>query len=179
MNKKILFIAILVVCALKMNAQMIVIKSDILQDAATMPNVHLDFVVGEKHSIGFGGGYCHKMWGNDISIATFTPNFRYWFNGRPFTRQFIGISTQFSKYNIAWDKKVYDGKSLAVGVLLGHVFNLSKRWNIELEGGINTALFARKEYYKGDSYDDFGDIYNNRGITAFPHLSLSVSYIIK
>ena len=49
----------------------------------------------------------------------------------------------------------------------------------ELEGGINTALFARKEYYKGDTYDDFGDIYNNRGITAFPHLSLSVSYIIK
>ena len=59
MNKKILLIAILLISVFKMNAQMMVLKSDVLRDVATMPNIHVDFVVGEKHSLGVGGAFCY------------------------------------------------------------------------------------------------------------------------
>ena len=178
-NKRIFLIMALLVCAFKMNAQMMVIKSDLLRDVATMPNVHIDCVVGEKHSLGVGGGYCYKMWGKDIQIASFSPNFRYWFNGRPFTRQYVGVKAQISQYDITWRNSVYDGASLAVGMIFGHVFNLGKRLNLELEGGLDALGYTQKEYYKSDIYDDYGDMNNSRGVMMCPHLSFSISYILK
>lgn len=178
-NKRILLIVALIMFAFKMNAQMMVIKSDILRDVATMPNIHLDFVVGEKHSLGVGGAYCYRMWGKNIEIASFTPNFRYWFNGRPFTRQYVGVKAQITQYDVTWKNKTYDGASLSAGLIFGHVFNLSKRLNIELEGGVNANLYTQKEYFKGDIYDDYGDRNNSRGVTMLPHVSVAISYIIK
>lgn len=179
MNKKVLFIAMFLLCAFKMNAQMVVIKSDALRDLALMPNVHIDFVVGEKHSVGIGGAYCPTLWGADVKLATLTPNFRYWFNGRPFTRQYVGVSGQLAMHDIAWGKKNYDGTSFALGLIFGHVFNLSQRWNIELEAGVNARYYTQKEYFKGDVLEDLGDGYNSRGAMLSPHISIAFSYIIK
>ena len=179
MNKKVLLIAIFAIFAFKANAQMMVLRSDVLRDVATMPNIHIDFVVGEKHSLGVGGAYCYSMWGQDIEIASFTPNFRYWFNGRPVTRQYVGAKLQITKYDIAWKKNVYDGTAASVGIIFGHVFNIAKRWNLELEGGLDAVAYTQKEYYKNDIYDDYGDKNNSLGITMCPHLSVSFSYIIK
>ena len=172
MKKRIFFIAVFIIFAFKMNAQMMVLKSDVLRDVATLPNIHVDFVVGEKHSLGVGGAYCYKMWGQDIQIASFAPNFRYWFNGRPFTRQFVGAKVRLAQYDITWGKSVYDGVALGAGLILGHVFNLSKRWNLELEGGLDANLYTQKEYYKGDTYEELGDRNNSRGLMMTPHVSV-------
>ena len=59
---------------------------------------------------------------DDIQIATFTPNFRYWFNGRPFIRQFVGVRAQIAQYDITWGNNVYDGVSFSAGLIFGHVF---------------------------------------------------------
>lgn len=179
MKKRILFIAVFVIFVFKMNAQMMVLKSDVLRDVATMPNIHVDFVVGEKHSLGVGGAFCYKMWGKDIQIATFTPNFRYWFNGRPFIRQFVGVRAQIAQYDITWGKNVYDGVSFSAGIIFGHVFKLSKRWNLELEGGLNANLYTQKEYYTCDTYEDYGDKNNSKGVMMCPHVSVAFSYILK
>ena len=119
------------------------------------------------------------MWGQDIQIASFAPNFRYWFNGRPFTRQFVGAKVRLAQYDITWGKSVYDGVALGAGLILGHVFNLSKRWNLELEGGLDANLYTQKEYYKGDTYEELGDRNNSRGLMMTPHVSVSISYIIR
>lgn len=178
-NKKVLLIATFVLFAFKMNAQMMVIKSDALRDLALMPNIHVDFVVGEKHTIGFGGAYCYSMWGTDISLASFTPNYRFWFNGRPFTRQYVGVNAQVAMHDIAWGKKVYDGVSFSAGMIFGHVFNLSKRWNLELEAGLGARYFTHQEYFKGDIYEDYGDRNNSRGVVMSPHISVAFSYVIR
>ena len=119
------------------------------------------------------------MWGKDIQIATFTPNFRYWFNGRPFIRQFVGVRAQIAQYDITWGKNVYDGGSFSAGIIFGHVFKLSKRWNLELEGGLNANLYTQKEYYTCDTYEDYGDKNNSKGVMMCPHVSVAFSYILK
>ncbi|MBR5860882.1 MAG: DUF3575 domain-containing protein [Bacteroidaceae bacterium] len=163
----------------KVNAQMMVVKSDIMRDVALAPNLHVDFTVGEKHTLGLGGSYGNSVLGKDINIATFDPNFRYWFNGRPFTRQYIGIDAQLAQYDVHWGRKIFDGSSFAVGLIFGHVANLSKRWNLELEGGIDILSYSHKEYYKGDVYEDYGEKNNGHGTIMCPHLSVSFSYIIR
>lgn len=179
MNKRILFILALALLAFNAKAQMMVVKSDILRDAAMLPNIHADFVVGEKHTLGFGASYGDGVLGKEISIATFNPNFRYWFNGRPFTRQYVGIDAQLAQYDIHWGKNIYDGSSFAVGMVFGYVFNLTKRWNLEFEGGLDILSYTQKEYFKGDIYEDYGDRNNAHGTMLCPHLSVSFSYIIR
>ena len=59
----------------KVNAQMMVVKSDIMRDVALAPNLHVDFTVGEKHTLGLGGSYGNSVLGKDINIALFISSF--------------------------------------------------------------------------------------------------------
>ena len=89
------------------------------------------------------------------------------------------LDLRLAQYDITWGKSVYDGVALGAGLILGHVFNLSKRWNLELEGGLDANLYTQKEYYKGDTYEELGDRNNSRGLMMTPHVSVSISYIIR
>ncbi|MBR3883747.1 MAG: DUF3575 domain-containing protein [Bacteroidaceae bacterium] len=179
MIKKIFIIGLLLLSVSYVKAQMVAIKSDIVKDVAMIPSLGTDIVVGEKHTIGLNLYGCTKPWGKDLTIMAISPEFRYWFSGRPFTRHFIGFSAQMANYDIHWNKKIYEGNSVAMGVAMGYTLNLSKRLNLELLTGLNVLGFKQKEYYEGDRYDYYGSRTNSDGIMLVPRIEASISYIIR
>ena len=177
-------VVILMVCAMivsshEAKAQQVAVKTNALYWLAMTPNIGCEIVAGEHTSLDISASGHWKPYDLPSKLISIQPEFRYWFNGRPFTRQYVGAKLQITKYDIAWKKSVYDGTAASVGIIFGHVFNIAKRWNLELEGGLDAVAYTQKEYYKNDIYDDYGDKNNSLGITMCPHLSVSFSYIIK
>ena len=86
------FILLLGAGAQEMCAQQIAVKTNGLSLLAGVPNLGCELVVGERSSVdlSFYGGY--KPWGTDIKLIGLQPEYRYWFNGRPMVREYIGIS---------------------------------------------------------------------------------------
>lgn len=163
----------------QVKAQMVAVRSDLFKDAAMIPNVGVELVVGNRHTLGLELLGAMNPWGVDAEAVGISPRFRYWLSGRPFSRLFVGAVAQFTNYDIKWDDKVYQGNSLSGGVMLGYAFNISQKLNIELSCGTELLTYGQKEYYKGDSYIFYGERVNSHGTMLSPRLEVSLLYIIR
>ncbi len=180
MRKKLLIAILSLFFAMQMNAQMMAVKSDLVKNGAMIPNLGIELVVGNKTTLGLDiMGTNDTWWAEYTRIIAIAPCIKYWFSGRPMTRQFVGLSTHLANYNLHIGKEIHQGNSAAVGIIGGHVFNLSSRWNIEFCGGLSLMGYRQKFYFKGDKYDNgYKDKANDWGVMLIPKLELSVSYII-
>lgn len=160
-------------------AQMVAMKTDVVKDAFMIPNLGVDIVIGEKHTLGVDVFGAKKIYGNVAEIIGVTPRYRYWLSGRPFSRLFVGATTQFANYTINWDDKRYHGNSFAAGLSLGYSINLSKRLNIELAGGTDLLYYNHKQYTLGDAYTHYGEEPNASGVIMAPRLEVSVMYLLR
>lgn len=194
MKKKTIYtclMRILMVCALlffvgqqNMHAQNIAMKTNGLMWLAMMPNAGCEFVVGERSTVDVSAFSSINIWGNEATILGLQPEYRYWFNGRPMTREYVGVGALAATYDITWGDKVYQGDAGGLGLTFGYVMNFGKRLNVEFFGGCGLLYFSQKQHYKGDSYDDTMEDTpvqtNNKGYKIFPiKLGVSVSWIIK
>ena len=179
MAKRILFIVLTTFICLQASAQMVAVKTDVLKDVAMIPNASVELVVGERHTMGLQLFGAVNPWGQDVSILGVTPSFRYWLSGRTMSRLFVGANAQLINYDIKWNKDVYQGNAVALGVSLGYAFNLSKRLNIEVEGGSEIMAYSQKEFRKGDYHPLYGEKANAHGTILFPRLEVSVVYVIR
>lgn len=179
MIKKSLLLGALLFMTLQASAQMIAARTDLVKDAAMIPNLGIDLVVGDRHTLGVDVFLASKPWGKDVSMVGFTPHFRYWLSGRPFSRLFVGLTAQLTNYDIKWDGEVFQGNAVSAGVALGYVFNLSKRFNLELACGTDLAAYSHKNYYFGDLYDHYGEKANEHGTRLMPRLEFSLVYVIR
>ena len=68
-------------------AQQVAIKTNGLMWLAMMPNAGCEFVVGERSTVDLSAFGSMNIWGNKAKILGFQPEYRYWFNGRPMTRE--------------------------------------------------------------------------------------------
>ncbi len=159
-------------------AQLLAVKTDAFMDCAMTPNLNLELVTGEKTSINatvFGN---YKPWGTDMKIIGGMPELRYWFNGRPLTREFIGLSGIAAVYDITWSGERYKGDALGVGLTFGYAFYLSRRWSVECHGGFGAVLYSQTRSYIKDNYSV--DYHNARGYSLLPYkLGVSIVYILK
>lgn len=166
-------------------AQQVAINTNVLMWGAMTPNLGVELVTGEHSSVGlslFGHKNPYRM---TSRLLGFQPEYRYWFNGRPMIREYLGIGMLLTTYDITWKKKnVYDGDAVGIGLTGGYVFSLGKRWNLELSGSFGLLWFRQKQYYVHDNYDDYfvdeAVKTNARGYKLFPvKLGVTFSYIIK
>lgn len=181
----------LTICALlfcmgqtKMHAQQIAIKSNGLMWLAMMPNAGCELVAGERSTLDLSVFGSINIYGNEAKIMGVMPEYRYWFNGRPMTREYVGVSAIGATYDITWGKKIYQGDAGGLGLTFGYVMNLSKRLNIEFSGGCGIVYFQQKQYYENDSFDDYtgnGTVQANaNGYKILPlKVGVSVSWILK
>lgn len=163
-------------------AQQIALKTNALLWAALSPNLSCEIVAGEHSSVDLSLYGHYKPYGIDSRMAGFLPEYKYWFNGRPLTREFIGVGLLLTTYDITWKRNVYDGDALGLGITGGYVFSLGRRWNLELSAGFGIVGFAQKQYYRNDNYDDYpiSTETNAWGYKLLPfELGVSFSYIIK
>ena len=151
--------------------------------AAMMPNVGCEFVVGERSSIDISAFGAVNIYGNKAQMIGLMPEYRYWFNGRPMTREFVGISALGTSYDITWGDNIYQGDAAGAGVTFGYALNLSKRLNVEFHGGFGAVYFKQKQYYKNDNLEDYTDGTAQANATGYKLLPIkigvSISYIFK
>lgn len=168
----------------RVHAQQVAIKTNGLMWLAMMPNAACEFVAGERSTVDLSVFGAVNIYGKEAKILGVAPEYRYWFNGRPMTREYVGIAALGTTYDITWGRKVYQGDAGGLGLTLGYVMNLSKRLNVEFTGGCGLVYFQQKQYYVNDSFDDYigaGDVQANaNGYKILPlKLGVSVTWILK
>lgn len=166
------------------DAQQVAVKTNALMWAAMTPNIGFEIVTGEHTSVDLGAFGHVRPYGIDSRIIGLQPEFRFWFNGRPMIREFIGIGALMTIYDITWKNNVYDGDAIGLGITGGYVFSLGKRWNLELSGSFGLVYFNQKKYYSNDNYDDYfvNEVVmtNAQGYKMCPvDLGVTFTYIIK
>lgn len=170
------------------HAQQVGIKTNALMWAGLTPNVGCEIVVGEHSSIDlstFGNKMAFgpdKMYPKFASkVIAFQPEYRYWFNGRPMVREYIGISSMLAAYDITMNQYVYNGNAMSLGVTGGYAFILGTKWRLELCAGFGFLFFSQKQYYEtNDYFVDKSREANSRGYKLIPaKLGVSFTYIIK
>ncbi len=179
MFKKIFIIGFLLLTATFSKAQMFAVKCDMLKGAAMAPNLGIDFVVGERSTFGVNFFGAKKPWGKDVKMFAVSPEYRFWFGGRPFIRHFVEFSAIVANYDIHWNRKFYDGNAIGAGFTFGRSYKLSARFNFEISGGLVMLSYKQKEYYEGDRYEDYGERTNCTGSIVLPKIEASISYIIR
>lgn len=165
-------------------AQLLAVKTDAFKLAVMTPNLGLEVVSSDKTSLGVDLFGNYKPWGKDMKMLCVQPELRYWFNGRPMVREYIGLSALGATYDITWGKHIYQGEALGLGLTFGYVLDIAKRWNIEFYGGFGPVFYSQKQYYVGDNYEDYEtegiSEDNAKGYSLLPtKLGISISYILK
>lgn len=177
---------------LKAGAQQVAVKTNVLSWAALTPDLGVEVVTGEHTSVALSvfGHYLPFKDGRPSQLAVLQPEFRYWFNGRPLTREYLGISAFWAYYDSPYytrlllKDQVFSGNALALGVSGGYVFSLGARWGLELSGGTGLLVFRQKHYWEGDQYDAYyggqQTATNSKGYKIFPvKLAVTFIYIIR
>ena len=187
----------------KVHAQQVAVKTNGLMWLAMMPNAGCEFVVGERSTVDLSAFGSMNIWGNKAKILGFQPEYRYWFNGRPMTREYVGVAALGTTYDITWGDKVYEGDAGGLGLTFGYVLNfgtkeskskkegkedflkkLGRRLNVEFYAGCGLIYFQQKQYFKGDHFDDYtgtGAVQANaKGYKILPmKLGVAVTWILK
>lgn len=166
-------------CALtRGHAQLLAFKSNALLDAATVPNFSLEVITGGKTSIVGTAFGSNKVWSLDAQSIGVMSEFRYWFNGRPLTREFIGFGLMAANYDITFDGKRYKGDGYAGALTFGYDLVLSPHWSVEFHSGVGLLYYDQQRYYIGDRIRDY--YYNARGFYLLPYnIGITFAWIIK
>lgn len=166
------------------SAQQVAVKTNGLMLLTGLPNMGVEFVTGEHTSMDmtvFGG---YKPYGKNIKLIGVQPEFRYWFNGRPMVREYLGIAALGASYDIQWSKNIYKGDAFGIGATMGYSLILGKRLNLEFYAGFGAVYFRQKQYYINDNFADYeannATRTNAHGYKLMPtKIGVSISYIIK
>ncbi len=181
-------------CA-RADGQVLAVKTNALMWAGATPNLGLEMVTGEHTSIDLSGFGHKNPYGLKSRMISLQPEFRYWFNGRPMVREFVGITALFTTYDMTLPQNIFgkdaknspmqvnDGDSIGLGITGGYVFELGKRFNLELSCGFG-AVYYRQKQYPADSGDNYGTDNsqgpNSRGYKLIPiDLGVTFTYILK
>lgn len=171
----------------EVHAQQVGVKTNALMWAGLTPNLGCEVVVGEHASIDL------STFGNVLSfgpsdkpsfaskLLAFQPEFRYWFNGRPMVREYIGVAAMIANYDVTANKYVYNGNAVSLGLTGGYSFILGADWRLEVCGGFGLLFFNQKQYsITNDYYVDKSKAANAWGYKLFPpKLGVTFTYIIK
>lgn len=163
------------------HAQQVGVKTNALMWALGTPNLGCEVVVGEHSSIDLSAFGHYRPYGVNSKVLAFQPEYRYWFNGRPMVREYIGVSAMVANYDVTMRRYVYNGNAASLGLTGGYVFLLGTRWRLDLCAGFSFLFFSQKQYYETDDYYIDKTIKANAwGYKLFPaKLGVSFTYIIK
>lgn len=129
-------------------AQKIVVKNNLVQDAFATPNLSLEVAMGKKTTFDLSFGA--NLFGNEKDVRKFKhfivqPELRFWTCER-FNGWFFGAHALGGQYNIANYKLPFgmlseleherrQGWYAGLGVGVGYQWVLSRRWSLEAELG--------------------------------------------
>ena len=154
------------------SAQQVAVKTNLLYDATTTPNIGAEVGIGKKHTMqlyyglnpwefsGDNGGKYFKHW-------LLEPEYRYWFCHR-FQGSFVGIHGLGGEFNAANVKLPfgiekglrdhrYEGWYIGGGLTYGYQWVLSRHWNFEASLGVGVIYADYQKYECGECGRKVGD----------------------
>ena len=146
-------------------AQQVAVKTNLLYDATTTPNIGLEVGTGRKHTLQLYYGL--NPWEFNTSSGEkyfkhwmLAPEFRYWFCHR-FQGSFIGIhglGGEFNAANVKLPFGMYDqlrdhrfeGWYIGGGLTYGYQWVLSRHWNFEASVGLGVVYAEYQKFECGE-----------------------------
>ena len=157
-------VALLVVCSMGAKAQRIALKTNLPYWGVGGMNAGLELRMSRHWTFNVEvEGDVVKRFRN----FTATPEFRYWFQGRPMARHFVGVMGMASTYNLDVFDNFYNGTAMGLGLTYGYAFVLSKRLSLELSAGAGWLNF------RDEANED------RRNVFTPMKLAVSLIYVLK
>ena len=136
------------------------VKTNLLFDAALMPNIELEVPIGKRWSL--NGEYMFPWWLiNDdrycLQILMGGLEVRYRPGKRSgrdvLTGHFIGLYAGGGKYDLQWDKNGYQGEFfIAAGVSYGYAHSIARNLRLEYNIGIGMLRTDYRHYHSRDKH---------------------------
>lgn len=146
-------------------AQQVALKTNLLYDATTTPNLGLEMGVGKKHSMQVFYGlnpfkFNHGADRKYLKHWIVNPEYRYWFCHR-FNGSFVGVHAfggEYSATNIkmplGWWKELrdhhFEGWYIGGGISYGYQWVLSQHFNFEAAIGLGAAYINYEKFKCAD-----------------------------
>lgn len=141
----------------------IALKTNMLFDAALMPNVEIEVPIGNRWSV--NGEYLFPWWVTKdnrycLQILSGALEGRYWFANprnrqrrKVLTGQFIGLYAGIGEYDLQWKESGYQGEFfIAAGVSYGWATEIARNLHIEMSIGIGFLRTDYRHYHPIDNY---------------------------
>lgn len=182
MKKRLFGFALLIlVFSIKMQGQLLSVKTNLLNWGLCAPNLSLELVTGERHSFVVSGSYMSKLYQKSFRGWMLMPEYRFWLSGRPMARTYLGVAAFGGNYNdqsaLIQKGKNQEGSYAGVAATGGYSFYLGKRWNLELTAGVGVAMAHRRVYTSGEPKPESFEPLNFSVIPV--NLGVTLGYIIK
>lgn len=142
------------------NAQKVALKTNLLYDATTTPNLGAELAMGKKSTLQLFYGLNPWKFASDrtkqLRHWLLMPEYRYW-TCQKFNGHFFGIHALGGQYNVGGidlpnpvfkdlDEKRYEGWYAGGGLTYGYQWLLSRHWNLEASFGVGYIRFHYKEF---------------------------------
>ncbi|MCI6295072.1 MAG: DUF3575 domain-containing protein [Bacteroidales bacterium] len=142
------------------NAQKVALKTNLLYDATTTPNLGAELAMGKKSTLQLFYGLNPWKFASDrtkqLRHWLLIPEYRYW-TCQKFNGHFFGIHALGGQYNVGGidlpnpvfkdlDEKRYEGWYAGGGLTYGYQWLLSRHWNLEASVGVGYIRFHYKEF---------------------------------
>ena len=142
---------------------LLALKTNLLFDAALMPNVEIEVPVGKRWSV--NGEYAFPWWQFDrgkycMQVLMGGLEGRYWLGSRKsredrevLTGHFLGLYAGGGKYDLQWGEKGYQGEFfIAAGVSYGWATRIARHLHLEFNIGIGLLRTDSRHYHARDNY---------------------------
>ena len=142
---------------------LLALKTNLLFDAALMPNVEIEVPVGKRWSV--NGEYAFPWWQFDrgkycMQVLMGGLEGRYWLGSRKsredrevLTGHFLGLYAGGGKYDLQWGEKGYQGEFfIAAGVSYGWATRIARHLYLEFNIGIGLLRTDYRHYHARDNY---------------------------
>ena len=139
------------------------LKTNMLFDAALMPNVEIEVPIGKRWSV--NGEYIFPWWllkNNRYCLEILSGGLegRYWL-GNPLKRErrevltghYVGLYAGGGKYDLQWKEKGYQGEFfIAAGISYGWATRIARNLHLEFSIGIGLLRTNYRHYHAQDNY---------------------------
>lgn len=126
------------------------IKTNLLYDAALLPNIEVEYLAGKHWSVAIEGGVA--WWGKyskerSYRLAMVSPEVKYWIRPRaPWHGLYAGAFAGGTLYDLEKGSPGYRGEGAFGGISLGYMWPVSRCLSLEAAVGAGYLFTRYKEY---------------------------------
>ena len=172
-----LFLFVAVCHTTDLRAQRVTVKTNVADWATASPNLGTEFTLSRRLTLDLSVTGTPFKIRDDLYFRhlRLQPELRYWLT-IPLAKHYVGFTAFYSTYDVGYKKRGYFGDSYAAGLTYGYSWILSRRWNLELDGGLGFVRYRLARYTPGKAHP----LPDETGWKIAPvKLGLSFVYILK